>query len=147
MPKSITKVVHIGADPLKSRYPFRDFEADLLVAGDVATTLVMLNKSAGTLEDDVRRKRHDRVAAEKAKTLQARSNLVQRSRDASPIHPAWLAHCINEAKSEGSIIVNELGTAVGRLEFSDQDRYIGSSPAGGLGAGLGTALGAKLASA
>jgi acetolactate synthase-1/2/3 large subunit len=144
-PTPATKVVHIGIDPLVSQHPFREFEADLLVAGDAATTLAMLNELVGTPGDDVLRKRHDRIAAEKAKTLQAKSSLLQRSRDASPIHPAWLAHCINEAKSEGSIIVNELGTAVGRLEFSDQDRYIGSSPAGGLGAGLGTALGAKLA--
>ncbi|MCK1281882.1 thiamine pyrophosphate-requiring protein [Bradyrhizobium sp. 61] len=144
-PRPTTKVVHIGTDPLVSRHPFREFEADLLVAGDVATTLGMLNELAGPLEDDVLRKRHDRVAAERAKALQARANLVQRSREESPIHPAWLAHCINEAKSEGTIIVNELGTAVSRLEFAGQDRYIGSSPAGGLGAGLGTALGAKLA--
>jgi acetolactate synthase-1/2/3 large subunit len=144
-PNPATKVVHIGIDPLATRYPFREFEADLLIAGDAATTLAMLNESAEPLDDNVLRKRRDRAAAEKAKTLQARSDLVRRSRDASPIHPAWLAHCINKAKSKGSIIVNELGTAVGRLEFSDQDQYIGSSPAGGLGAGLGTALGAKLA--
>jgi acetolactate synthase I/II/III large subunit len=144
-PRPATKVIHIGTDPLVSRHPFREFEADLLVSGDVTTTLVMLNELAGRLEDDVLRKRQHGVSAERAKALQARADLVRRSREESPIHPEWLAHCINEAKSEGSIIVNELGTAVSRLEFAGQDRYIGSSPAGGLGAGLGTALGAKLA--
>jgi acetolactate synthase-1/2/3 large subunit len=144
-PKSATKIVHIGADPLASRYPFREFEADLLIAGDAAATLTMLNESVGAIDDDVLRKRRDWVAAEKAKALQARQDLVQRSCDAWPIHPAWLAHCINEAKANGTIIVNELGTAASRLEFRDQDSFIGTSLAGGLGAGLGTALGAKLA--
>ncbi len=30
-PKASAKVIHIGIDPLLGRYPFRDYEADLLV--------------------------------------------------------------------------------------------------------------------
>src|SRR5947209_3773737 len=33
-PRKDAKVIHISADPLASRYPFREIEADLLIAGD-----------------------------------------------------------------------------------------------------------------
>ena len=45
-PKASTKVIHMAVDPLVSRHPFREYEADLLVAGDPVAGLVMLRQSA-----------------------------------------------------------------------------------------------------
>jgi hypothetical protein len=30
-------------------------------------------------------------------------------KDQTPIHPAWLAACINQVKSEDAIVISELG--------------------------------------
>jgi acetolactate synthase-1/2/3 large subunit len=74
-----------------------------------------------------------------------RRKLVDTVKDQSPVHPAWLAHCLNAIKSKDAIIVNELGLPLGQLELTTPLSYIGSSTAGGLGFGLGAGLGAKLA--
>jgi acetolactate synthase-1/2/3 large subunit len=144
-PKASSKVIHIGIDPLVSRHPFREYEADLLVAGDPVAGLVMLNQALGRRNSGALDARRRIVAALRAEMKVAHDKLVQQSRNDVPIHPAWLAHCINEAKSEDAIIVNELGLAPGRLDLIKPLSFIGTSLAGGLGAGLGTALGAKIA--
>ena len=65
----------------------------------------------------------------------------------TPIHPTWVAHCVNQVKQPDSIIVNELSVPTDFLDLSQPRSYINSSHAGGLGFGLGAALGAKLAAA
>src|SRR5215475_13938080 len=41
-PKRDAKVIHIAADPLESKYPFREFETDLLITGEASATLPVL---------------------------------------------------------------------------------------------------------
>lgn len=62
-----------------------------------------------------------------------------------PIHPAWLAYCLNKVKAVDAVIVNELGTSAARLDLTAPRSFIGTGLAGGLGSGIGSALGAKLA--
>src|SRR5262249_32252892 len=63
----------------------------------------------------------------------------------SPIHMAWASHCINGAKDERAIVVNEYTLMLDHCRFEKPDCYFGSSAASGLGWGAGAALGAKLA--
>jgi acetolactate synthase-1/2/3 large subunit len=144
-PKASAKVIHIGIDPLVSRHPFREYETDLLVAGDPAAAVNMLNQVLGTGDRTRRDARRKAVAAARDAMNAAREKMVAQAKTQVPIHPAWLAHCLNAAKSEDAIFVNELGIAPNRLDFKDPLSFIGTSLAGGLGAGLGSALGAKLA--
>jgi acetolactate synthase-1/2/3 large subunit len=144
-PKASAKVIHIGIDPLVSRHPFREYEADLLIAGDPAAAVTMLNQALGTTDKAGRDARRKRVAAARDEMKAAREKMLAQAKTQVPIHPAWLAHCLNEAKAEDAIFVNELGIAPNRLDFKDPLSFIGTSLAGGLGAGLGSALGAKLA--
>ena len=144
-PSPSTKIIHLGSDPLLSRYPFRDFEADLVVAGDPTSAVRMLHDTLGrgrTLPYDSRR----RIVAEaRSQMSDAHNRLVSEVRDQSPIHPAWLAHCLDKEKKGDAIVVNELGTSPARLTLTSPLSYLGTSLAGGLGVALGTALGAKLA--
>ena len=147
-PKPSTKVIQMAVDPLVSRHPYREYEADLMVGGDPVAGLVMLREA---LADAIKSKassietRRKAVAAAKVEMQTAREKLVNTVKDQSPIHPAWLAHCINEAKAKDAIIVNELGTSPGRLDMTEPLSFIGSGLAGGLGSGIGTSIGAKLA--
>jgi acetolactate synthase-1/2/3 large subunit len=142
------KVVHIGPDPLATRYPFRDFEADLVISGDACAAMVLLRQALGDTikhNDAAIERRRKLVAAARADMLAAQRKLIEQVKDQTPVHPAWLAHCLNQVKSEDAIVVNELGLPVGQLALTKPCTYVGTSLAGGLGFGLGAALGAKLA--
>lgn len=144
-PKPSARVIHIGVDPLVSRHPFREYEADLLVAGDPIAALTMLNQTLGGGRNVGFDARRQIVTAAREAMRVARDGVLAHAMSQMPIHPAWLAHCLNQAKSEDAIFVNELGIAPNRLDLDSPLSFIGTSLAGGLGAGLGTALGAKLA--
>jgi acetolactate synthase I/II/III large subunit len=144
-PKASAKVIHLGIDPLVSRHPFREYEADLLVAGDPAQAATMLDQALGAPDKARLEARRRTVAAAREEMKAARDKILAQAKTQVPIHPAWLAHCLNEAKSDDAIFINELGIAPNRLDFKNPLSFIGTSLAGGLGAGLGSALGAKLA--
>lgn len=142
-PKPGSKVIHIGIDPLVSRHPFREYEADMMIGGCPVEACKMLRAALGKKgAHDARRKQ---VAAMRDDMKKAHDKLLAQAKTETPIHPAWLAHCINEAKAENAVIVNELGTSPARLDLTQPLSFIGTSLAGGLGAALGSALGAKLA--
>ncbi len=144
-PKSGTKIFHLGSDPLVSRHPFREFEADGLIAGNSVDAIRMLHDALGRGRVHLHESRRRAVAAAKDAMRLARDKLVAQVKDEFPIHPAWLAHCLNAAKSENAIVINELGTSPARLDLLHPLSYMGTSLAGGLGVALGSGLGAKLA--
>jgi acetolactate synthase-1/2/3 large subunit len=148
-PRRDATIIHIAADPLETKYPFREFETDLLITGEATVTLPVLHealraavKRAGN-GIDARRKA---LAAAREDMEVKRRKLVESVRHQTPIHLAYLAACVNELKAEDAIVINELGLPVGLLNLTTPRSYFGGQLAGGLGFGLGAALGAKLAS-
>jgi acetolactate synthase-1/2/3 large subunit len=142
------KIICVGPDPLFTRYPFREFEADLLVTGESRTALTMLRKylALGTRAQpaaiDARRTALGQMRRE---MIAKRKKTIERVRDQTPIHPLYLAHCLNELKTKDAIVISELGLPAAGLDLTTPRSYLSSSLAGGLGFGLGGALGAKLA--
>jgi acetolactate synthase-1/2/3 large subunit len=147
-PRSDAKVIHVSSDPLASRYPFREIEADLLIAGDPCAALRLLREALGSAAKakngaaDGRRKT---IAAAREDMAQRKKKLLESAKDQTPIHPAWLAHCINQIKSEDAIVISELGVPLMHLNMTKPRSYMGGLLSGGLGFGLGAGLGAKLA--
>ena len=151
IPKSVSpgrdaKVIHISADPLETQYPFRDFEADLLITGTTRGALPLLHETlrAKVKRDDVE-KRRKVVAAIREDLVAARRRALEASKARMPISTSHIAACLNALKSEDAIIVNELGVPLSQLNMTKPGSYMGGLLAGGLGFGLGAALGAKLA--
>jgi thiamine pyrophosphate-dependent acetolactate synthase large subunit-like protein len=70
---------------------------------------------------------------------------IEDVRGAFPIHPVWMAHCLNEVEDKNAIVVNELGMPQPFLKYEAPNSSFGNSAAGRLGRGLAGALGAKLA--
>ena len=67
IPKSVSpgrdaKVIHISADPLETQYPFRDFEADLLITGTTRGALPLLQETlrAKVRRDDIEKQAQSR---------------------------------------------------------------------------------------
>ncbi len=147
-PKPGAKIIRMSSDPLAVRYPFRDMDADLLIGGDVVAALVALKDALAeeckSQTAVIERRRQD---AEKAHATLAeqRAALLEKARTGSPIHPAWVDHCVNERKAKDAIVISELGLAPTNLDLTAPGSYMGNLMSGGLGFGLGAALGAKLA--
>src|SRR5262249_12335376 len=143
-PRKDAKVIHISADPLETRYPFRELEADLLVTGSSLAAMVMLRE---TLAEAMKGKKSRRKALAVARDeIDAkRRKLIETVKDQTTIHPAWLAACINQVKSEDAIVISELGAPLPVLKLTKPLSYMGALLSGGLGFELGAGLGAKLA--
>jgi acetolactate synthase-1/2/3 large subunit len=138
-PRDEATIVHIGPDPLFARYPMRGFRTDIALAGRVAPTLEQLC---------------ERVAkhAPAAKSLEARrETIAQRSaalrsrKGGTPMSAQAVSATLNALLPDDAILVNEYPLVLEEMTIREPGRYFGTPPSGGLGWGLGAALGAKLA--
>lgn len=147
-PRDDVVLVHIAQDPFFSRYPYRGFKMHIPVAGSSTAALQMI---LGKLRSQPGHDKH--LVAQRYREIcdihnahkQQREKFLGDAASMKPIHPHWLAACINKVKSDDTIIVDEMGVAMDYLELSGPCSYITSSPAGGLGMGLGASLGARMA--
>jgi acetolactate synthase-1/2/3 large subunit len=145
-PKADAKVIHIGPDPLFAAYPLRGFRADIALTGAVAPTLQLLWRAAQ------KQAVSPKAIEERRKAVSALSEEIRkRGRSAVTPMPAaitskWLSACVNQVLDEDTILVNEYPTVLEEMVIKQPGRYFGNPSAGGLGWGMGAALGAKLAS-
>ncbi len=148
MPRKDAKIIHISADPLSARYPFRDVEADLLITGDTCAAVKLLREClAGTpkAKNGAADSRRRTVTTAREEMAARTKKLIETVKDQTPVHPAWLTHCLNQVKSRDAIVVSELGVPLAQLDLKTPRSFMGNLLSGGLGFGLGAALGAKLA--
>jgi acetolactate synthase-1/2/3 large subunit len=148
-PRPDAKIIHIAGDPLASRFPFREIEADLLVAGEPRAALAMLRQCLGdalkTARNGSMENRRKAIATAREDIAARRKKLIATVKEQTPVHPAWLAHCLNQLKSDNAIVISELGVPIAGLNLTQPRSFMGSLLSGGLGFGMGAALGAKLA--
>jgi acetolactate synthase I/II/III large subunit len=146
-PREDAQIVHLGVDPLWSRYPIRSFPAQIAVPGSARTALEMLDRAltdAGVNQNAVKRRRG--LAAEiKEKKAQATAAALAKARGEKPIRYAYLGDCIRAALPKKAIVVAELGVSPDSLALEEPGSLLHVSIGGGLGFGLGASLGAKLA--
>jgi acetolactate synthase I/II/III large subunit len=132
-----TKVAVLGEDPLHPHLPFWGFRADYILQGDAGDALRRL---AARLKP--RKPLEHGWAGRKA-------DLVKKARadgQGKVITAAWAAHELNEALPPDAILVNETISHRGdlcRLLDRLKPGAFYEASYGGLGMGLGTALGVK----
>jgi acetolactate synthase-1/2/3 large subunit len=149
-----TKVAALGEDPLHTHLPFWGYRADFVLPGDAELSLRQLaaavvdpNESAQDAAD--RAQSRSRLWLAKHDWPQRRSELRRKARAAGEgkvITAAWAAHELNEVLPSDAIVVNETishrGDLTRLLERLGTGGFFEASY-GGLGMGLGTALGVK----
>jgi acetolactate synthase-1/2/3 large subunit len=147
-PQPESKIIHIGADPIFENYPLRGYTCDIAITGVVGATLVALNDALtaraklAAVRIDARR---SRLAGAHEKLKQRIAASLEKQRNASPIHPAWINHCITRVKGDDGIVVKEALTPTEHLQFTKPGTFFSMGQGGALGWGLGTALGLKAA--
>jgi acetolactate synthase-1/2/3 large subunit len=145
-PKAEAKVIHVGPDPLFASYPLRGFRADIALTGAVAPTLQALWRAAQKQAVSLQR------IEERRKAVSLVSDDIRRKGRAgvdpmpASITGKWLSACVNKVLDDNTILVNEYPTVLEEMVIREPGRYFGNPSAGGLGWGMGAALGAKLAS-
>ena len=148
-PGAGTRVLVLGEDPLHSRLPFWGFRADLVAAGEVAPSLERLVDRVRRIVPPRSRaaqlaqwgERHERERA-------ARRDAARAAGRGVALENRWIGHELSEVLTDDAVVVNE--TITHRLDLARLHERAGAggyyeSSYGGLGAGLGLALGVKYA--
>ena len=142
------KIIHIAVDPLYSDYPMRSFPSDLGISGVLSGTLPMLAESLrqrASKHRDAIEARRKRLAETRAHQRARWQDILDKGRTQTPLHPAWITHCVNEIKSNDTILVKESPLTWEHLTLTQPGTFFSAGAAGGLGWGLGTSLGLQIA--
>ncbi|HZA53811.1 MAG TPA: thiamine pyrophosphate-requiring protein [Candidatus Udaeobacter sp.] len=143
-----TKVIHMGPDPLHAYVPVRGHPCDIALACATAEGLRVLTETMAEHETKAKTRIEKRRALVADKWMAMREGWRKRLGEAkgkTPVHPAWITHCINEIKGDDTIVIKESPLMQEFIDFSRPGTMFNAGAASGLGHGLGCALGAKLA--
>ncbi|MEJ0069640.1 MAG: hypothetical protein WDO24_13915 [Pseudomonadota bacterium] len=125
------------------RYPIRGFPADVAITGSGALAVELLDAALREREqnspsalaltvDDRRAKVGAQRAAMRARWAAARDKAAQDTE----IQQAWASACIDRARDDQTIVINEYTLALDQTSFTEPLSYFSHSPTGGLGWGL-----------
>lgn len=143
-PAAGARVVHIGEDPSFAEIPIRRFPSDLSLTASASVTLAALLDALGEPGPAVA----DRRAywAGRAKALRDSVEAERRrAGESRHITPALVADTLGRLIDADAIVFNEYSMPVQHLPRTRPGSYFGLPASGGLGWGLGAALGARLA--
>jgi acetolactate synthase-1/2/3 large subunit len=140
------KFAHLGEDTIYQRYPMRSFPSDLAITSRSAFAFealhAALERYLPAMSVGIERRR--KQAAERTK---ARREKVAKDARGAPdkITPQYLSHAIGETFGTDAVIFNEYPLSIEHCPREKPETFYSLGPAGGLGWGLGAAIGAKLA--
>ena len=147
-PRDDARVIHMAPDPLYRNLPIRGFPCDLAITSSGAAGLRALDAALAGHEGAARDRIETRRAVLAGQWTELRQGwraAVERASTQTPISPVWLTHCLGEVKGDDAIVVNEARMPVPFLNCDVPGTFLACGHSGGLGWGLGVAIGAKMA--
>jgi acetolactate synthase-1/2/3 large subunit len=140
------KVIHMAPDPLYSRFPVRNFRADIALAGELEPAIIELARSMEShYSSDVCGNRRNQVL-KKTETIQKqiRENAME-GKDGL-MSKAWVSHCLSEAiAGRSATVLSELGCPLDPLVLREHGSWYQEPHSGGLGWSFPAGLGMQLA--
>jgi acetolactate synthase-1/2/3 large subunit len=150
-PKNGAQVVVLDENPLRPELPYWGYQVDLCVTGSVESSLHQILervKKRINGRDASRAQSLDHWAKRHQEQARAWREEVLACKDERPLDMRWILYEINEVLPANAIVVEETIThryAVNRYLNRLKPGQFFSGAIGGLGTGLGTALGVKSA--
>jgi len=146
-PPAGCRVAHLAADPAFVRYPTRGFPVDLSITADPVAGLQALGRALDAANvagsEGVARRRTALAARRAAMRAAWQAQGDAAAADTEHIRPEYISRCIAQAVGDEAVIVNEYPLRLEHCPRNLPDTFYGLSPAGGLGWGLGAAIGMK----
>jgi acetolactate synthase-1/2/3 large subunit len=139
-PAAGCRVAHIGEDPTFARYPMRTFQSDLSIAALPSIVLDALDAALTKQKLNVDTRRSKLIGRHNTRRAKA-----DKEATSTMLNAATFSRAVGEAVGEDAIIFNEYPLSLDHCPREKAGTLFGLSAAGGLGWGLGAALGAKLA--
>jgi acetolactate synthase I/II/III large subunit len=144
-PPASAKIVQIGVDPVFQRYPMRTFRCDLAIAATAQALGGLTERARGAKATEKTRIEARRALLTRRHDERRTASKTAGAGPSKTITPAMLSRAISELTEPDTIIFNEYPLLLDHVARTRPGTYFGLSPAGGLGWGLGAAIGAKLA--
>ena len=141
------KVIQLGPDPLFTRTPIRNFQANVTLAGETSGTLSALMAAMEDLPRDAKAIEERRIRImEKSKANRDQIIASAKMGATGPMSKEWVSYCVGKAiKGRKATIFHELGLPLGPLDLETHNSYFQEPHSGGLGWGFPAALGGQLA--
>jgi len=146
------RAIHLGPNPLYSRFPVRQFRSDLSITTEVGPALealagAMAARLDGSGSDDgaVGRDARRALVSERNAARRTRLDAAAAPDDSGSMTKAFVARCVGEAiGAHVTTVVSELGCPLDHLGLTDHGSYHQEPHSGGLGWGMPCAMGIKL---
>lgn len=147
-PRQDCPIIHLGPNPLYSRFPVRNFRSDLSLTSEVgpgiealAAAMAPHRKKAEKAIGDRRPLNQDRAAEIRAKALAG----AEAGKD-DVMTKEWVSLCLSEAiAGKKATVLSELGCPLAPLTLKDHGSWYQEPHSGGLGWSFPTGLGLQLA--
>lgn len=145
-PKDGAKVIQLALDPVFGREPIRGFAADALLTGTAEHALPLLAAALDKkLKPDVIKARRAKLTERQVAFRKAQDARAEAAKASRPIDPGYATRLIAEKCGQDAIYIAESAFQPDHARLTRPGSYFGLTAAGGLGWGLGAALGTKLA--
>jgi acetolactate synthase I/II/III large subunit len=142
------KVIHIGQDPLYSRFPVRNFPCDLALTGDTSDVIMALADAAsGYLEANISSREARRADVEKAAVTHRTAVIRQAEAGCGELMTkAFVSLTLSKAiEGRHASILSELGAPLEPMTLREHGSWYQEPHSGGLGWSFPAGLGMKLA--
>jgi acetolactate synthase-1/2/3 large subunit len=143
------KVIQAGPDPLYSRFPVRNFQADVSLTGETADIVLGLARAMKphfAARADACAARRSEVAAKAADIRTDVLRAAERGGAGEQMTKAWVSLCLSRAiQGLDATVLSELGCPLDPLTLRTAGSWYQEPHSGGLGWSFPCALGMQLA--